>query len=323
MAKTRPMNTATLDAAARDWAGQWFLPSQFSRTNAKVAIGGRDWVLQSFYNAHFKDEFDYLLKKFKAQLGPDALKEFDKVAAERFTPRDDAVLEQLLAEKLAVNPAGEKIPGAVGTVEIGTVRVGTHAVEVETPHSLQRRALLGLGKEHRETHTVIRPKFARVFAGQEHLFGVGAQNMNMAAVTAILGLDALLDDLDSGTGAAVIEGRSGAQPVDPDAATTGTLLFSLVMTDPAFAGASDQADGTVQAAASAIADDTSADATATLGYCRVSSTNDSITPLDPKIDGEAGTSAADFNFNTVAIVSGATVSMTSYTVTLSQGTTAT
>jgi hypothetical protein len=323
MAKQRILDTATLNAAARDWAGQWLRPTIWSKGDATRAIMGRDWVLQSFYNADFRDEFDHLLARFRAQLGADALAEFDAAAGERFTPRDDAVFEQLLAEKLAINPAGEHIPGAVGSTEIGTVAAGTQAVEVETPHSLRRRRLLGLGKEHRQTHWVLRPRFARVFAGQQHLFGAGAQNMNIAAATAILGLDALLDDLDSGTGAAVIQGRSGAQPVDPDAATTGTLLFTLVMTDPAFAGATDQANGTVRASASAITDDSAADATGTLGYCRVSSTNDGATPLDEKIDGEAATSGADFNFNTVSIVAGATVSMTSYTVTLDQGTTAT
>lgn len=323
MAKQRILNTATLDQAARDMAGQWFLPSQWSKTREGVAIGGRDWVVQSLYNADFKDEHDYLVTRLRGQLGPDALNEFEAVAAERFTPRDAALFEQLLAEKLAINPAGERIPGAVGTVQIGTVRAGDQVIEVETPFSLHRRRVLGLGKEHRETHRVVRPKFAPVYAGQEEVFGVGAQHFEMAAATAILGLDALLDDLDSGTSNAVIEGRSGAQPVDPDAATTGTLLFTLAMSDPAFNGASDQGDGTVQAAAASITDDTSADATGTLGYCRVSSTNDGATPLDPKIDGEAGTSGADFNFTTLSIVAGATVSMSAYTVTQSQGDTAT
>ena len=67
--------------------------------------------------------------------------------------------------------------------------------------------------------TVLKPIKERVFAGQEKLFGVGAQNMNISAECGILGLDAIVDNLDEGTGAAVIQGRSGAQPVDPDAAT--------------------------------------------------------------------------------------------------------
>ncbi|MCH8809732.1 MAG: hypothetical protein IH993_07875 [Proteobacteria bacterium] len=60
----------------------------------------------------------------------------------------------------------------------------------------------------------------------------------------------------------------------------------------------------------------SADATGTLGYCRASSSNAADTPLDDHIDGEAGTSGADWNFNTLSIVAGATVSATAWTVTL-------
>ncbi len=133
--------------------------------------------------------------------------------------------------------------------------------------------------------------------------------------TAKFGCDAIVDNLDEGAGAAVIQGRSGAQPADPDTAVSGTLLFTLTCSDPAFGAAADAAPGAI-ATASAITDDSSADATGTLGYCRASSTADGATPADDHIDGEAGTSGADFNFNTLAIVSGATISMTSWTVTL-------
>lgn len=321
----RTLNTATLDQAAKDWAGQWFLPTQFSRTSKAIATSGRDWVLQSFYNATFKDEFEHLLPRFKAQLGPDALAEFEAASAGVFTPRDDAVFEQMLAEKLAINPAGEIIPGKLGTTQIGMRVIGTHAIEVETPGSIRYRKIHRLNRDqHRETHQKIVPRYEPVFAGDLDFMGsMGALVTNISAEMAILGLDAALDAVDEGTGAAVLQGRSGVQPADPDAAVTGTLLFTLVYTDPAFLGAADQADGTVDAAASAITDDTSADATATLGYCRVSATNDGATPLDDHIDGEAGVSGADFNFNTLAIVSGATVSMSSHVVTWSQGSTAT
>ena len=91
---------------------------------------------------------------------------------------------------------------------------------------------------------------------------------------------------------------------------------------PGFNGATDLAPD-AEAAANAIADDVSADATATLGYCRASSADTIITLKNAHIDGEAGTSGADFNFNTLAIVSGATVSMTAWTFRLPQGPTAT
>jgi hypothetical protein len=142
-----------------------------------------------------------------------------------------------------------------------------------------------------------------------------ALNTRISNVTAILACDAVVDALDEGTGAAVIQGRTGAQPADPDTTVTGTLLFTLVCSDPAFGGAVDAGPGAI-ATADPITDDPSADATDTVGYLRASSSNDGAAPLDDHIDGEAGTSGADFNFNTLAIVTGAVVSMTAWTVTM-------
>ena len=141
-----------------------------------------------------------------------------------------------------------------------------------------------------------------------------ALNTRIAAVAAIAACDAIVDRLDLGTTAATIRGRSGTQPADPDAAESGTLLFTLTCSDPAFGAAVDAAPGG-RATANSITDDSSADATGTLAYCRAGATG---TGADDVIDGEAGTSSADFNFNTVSIVSGSTVSMTSWTVTMPQ-----
>ncbi len=121
---SRTLDTATLDLAARQWAAQFLQPTVWSKNDSKVAIQGRDWVLQSFFNATFKDEFTYLLSKFKAQLGTDSLKDFEEEAAKLFTPRDDAVLATMLAEKLAITPEGGHIPGKIGTVNTGSRLVG-------------------------------------------------------------------------------------------------------------------------------------------------------------------------------------------------------
>ena len=93
------------------------------------------------------------------------------------------------------------------------------------------------------------------------------------------------------------------------------FLFEHDLATPAFGAAADAAPGGV-ATAGAVADDTSANATGTLGWLRASSSNSQFTALDDLIDGEAGTSGADFNYNTLAIESGATVSLTSWTVTM-------
>jgi hypothetical protein len=328
----RQIDTATLDGAAAYYAGLYMQDAgRFDRA----------WVMGQFHAFDFKDEFDYLTEGVRGHLGSIPLADFDMRMNKlrKDTPRDDAVFHALLGERLAVGPDGDHLDGCIGKVQVGSRLIGLHDIEVETLESIRLRKALGLPKTRRQTHLKRVPQYWPIYAGEgeERAAGsnapdvlppgtpplpVGAQVMNVSAEVAILALDAMLDGLDEGTGAAVIQGRSGAQPADPDAAVTGTLGFTLVMSDPAFAGAADQADGTVQAAASSITDDASADATITLGYCRVSATNDGATPLDDHIDGEAGTSGADFNFNTLSIVSGATISMSAYTITQSQGSTA-
>lgn len=332
---SRNLDTATLDSAARDWAGQFLLPSQFSKGNSEVAIGGREWVMQNFFNAHFKDEFEYLLPKFKALLGSDALADFEKEAATRFTPRDDAVFEQLLADKLAITPNGEHIPGKIGTVIVGATVVGRRVTrhgmrsaqwplyageaEERAAGNVRKKGMDGPGADPIPPKDSFWPDES---SHMGHPSVAMALNTNVSIAFAQAALDPALDLLDEGTVDGVLQGRTGAQPVDPDAATTGTNLFSLDLGTPAFAAAADGAPDAV-ATANAIADDTSADATGTLSYCRASSANVALTPLNNHIDGEAGTSGADFNWNTLSIVSGATVSMTSWTVTMPQGPTAT
>ncbi len=316
----RQLDTTTLNGAARSWAAQFLLPSIFSESDSKRAIGGRECVMMSFYNATFKDEFGYLLTKFRRQLGPDALEQFDELAKERFKPRADKVLAAMLAEKLAVTPDGQHIAGRIGTVQFGNRVVGQRAKLIRTrggtivvPKNVYWPVYAGEGDERAADSGVA----DALPPGAEPL-AVGALNTRISNECAILACNAIVDNLDEGVQPAVIQGRTGAQPADPDTAVTGTLLFTLVCAATAFGAAADAAPGAI-ATAGAIADDTSADATGTLGYCRASSVASGITPDDDHIDGEAGVSGADFNFNTLAIVSGATVSMTSWTVTMPEG----
>jgi len=126
--------------------------------------------------------------------------------------------------------------------------------------------------------------------------------------------DTFDDQVNIGSTASVIDIRSGAQPADPDTAATGTLLATLTFSDPAFGAASDGNPGGLLTA-SAITDDSSADATNTAGHFRIRATG---TGADDVADGSVGTSGADLNFNTVAITSGSTVSITSLTVTMAE-----
>lgn len=332
---TRTLDIYTLENAAKFYADEFRKFDYYDPRVPDKLIGGRNFVLQNFHDFAFKDEFEWLVKKVESLLDKSELVMWRRGAADVFEPRDDAVLEELLLEKLAINPSGQHVPGAVGSTEIGRRIVGktTVAREKRVPQTLSDK-LLGRPGLLLEVRYLPKKEYWPVYAGEleERAAGsdavdplpegaqrfsflpseVYALNPRISNEAAIAACDAIVDRLDEGTTAAEIRGRTGAQPADPDSVETGTLLFTLVMSDPAFGAASDAAPGG-RATASAITDDSSADATGTLGYCRCAATG---TGLDDHIDGEAGTAGADFNFNTVSIVTGATVSMTSFTVTV-------
>lgn len=331
----RKLDTDTLDMAARDYGGHFLLPTVPSKKNPGTAIGGHDWVMQNIFNVHFKDEHEYLLQRVRDTLGPGTVKHFDKEAASMFSPRSDQVFKQLLAERLACDENGKHIPGKVGTVVMGArtvgMRITRHGMRVATWRVYageEEERLLGHVREKGGAGPGCDPipPEDTIWPSEDAHLGAPtvmmALNTNVSIEFAQAGINASLDLFDEGSVDGVLEGRTGSQPVDPNAAVTGTLLFGLDMGTPGFGAAADGAPG-ADATAAAVADDTSADATATLSYVRASSANTLVTPLNDHIDGEAGTSGADFNFNTLAIVSGATVSLTSWIVTQPQGPSAT
>lgn len=347
---SRQLEIETLDNAARHYAGEWLRPDRKS-PSGEVFVGGPSYVLQDLYNATYKDEHEILVKGVKEWMGGKALAEFERMAKAKFAPREDKVFHALLKERLAIDPKGKHIEGAIGTVEVGVRPIDRRLFKVETLASIMYRRENGLKRDWKGRQFVQREGLYTwpVYAGEaeeriaeEHGVRSGvadplpdtamptlpdgsrpgplnATNPNISIEAAQAGLDAIVARLDEGSTAAVIRGRTGSQPADPDATETGTLLFTLTMSDPAFGAAADIAPH-ARATASAITNDSSADATNTLTYCRVAATG---TGADDHIDGSAGTSSADFVFNTVAIVSGAVVSMSSFTVTLPQGATAT
>lgn len=354
----RPLDTATLDAAALHYAREFSKATVFHHVTGNP-IAGKSYVLRDLHNLTFKDAFEYVLPRVRDQVGTDRLAEFDRLWAAKREPRREDMFEELLARKLAIRPDGTHIDGRIGTTVIGSRVVGT--ILKEQPRALParyrprsasdrilfRNATLGerltFARRHMirpervlETVYVARKLKWHVYAGEveERLAESGiadllpegawpwspaegtllATNPRMSAECAILACDAIVDNLDEGDAAATIRVRTGAQPADPDAAESGTLLATLTMSDPAFGNAADTT-GDATASASAITDDTSADATGTAGYCRAGATG---TGADDHLDGEAGTSGADFNFNTVSFTAGATVSMSSFDVLVSQ-----
>lgn len=334
----RELNVATLNSMA-DWlASQWLRQTSVrSRTVEGLYVLGPEYVLQELYKFDYKDEFEHVLARMRSNLGGDRLKEFDDAWKSRAAPRTDKEHAEILAEKLAIDPDGKHISGKVGRVQIASRYIGDRLVEVESDESLRFRRKNKLDKSHRVTRWKMVPYYWPIYAGEteERIAGsdavdplppgtpspgIGALNFRISNEAALAGLDAVVDRLDEGTAPGFVDGRSGTQPADVDTAVTGTRLFVCIGSDPFFGAAADDDPGAI-ATAGSISDDTSADATNTLGYCRVSAadTGAPTTAIDDHMDLEAGTSGADINFNTLSIVSGGTVSITSFTVRLPEG----
>lgn len=132
-------------------------------------------------------------------------------------------------------------------------------------------------------------------------------------VAALAACDAIVDQVDVGSTNA--QGRlriySGSVPTDADTALGAqTLLAELNMSNPAFGAAADIAPG-ARATASAISDDSSADATGTASFFRIVNRN-----VVAVMQGACATSGSELDFNTTSISSGAVVSVTSFTVTV-------
>lgn len=99
---------------------------------------------------------------------------------------------------------------------------------------------------------------------------------------------------------------SGTRPANPAAAITGTLLAELTC-NATFAPAASGGVLTLNA----ITQDSAADATGTASHFRLWK-SDGTTAV---MDGDVGTSGSDLNLNTVSLVAGATVQVTSFVLT--------
>lgn len=120
--------------------------------------------------------------------------------------------------------------------------------------------------------------------------------------------NAIVDLLDGGAGAGTIQIRTGSQPASANDAATGTLLGTLTLSDPAFGNAA-----TGVATASEITSDSSADATGTAGWFRALDST-GATVLDGSITATGG--GGDLTLDSVSIVAGGTIAVTSWTVTM-------
>lgn len=142
-----------------------------------------------------------------------------------------------------------------------------------------------------------------------------AANPMVSMLSARAALDALLAKLNVGGTAGHIKIFSGAMPATCETADSGVLLSTLTLSTTAFPASTDPGStGLATATANAIASDTNAAASGTAGYFRA---YDSAGVCI--VQGTVGTSATDMILNTTSIVAGATVAITSWVVTLPDG----
>jgi hypothetical protein len=139
-----------------------------------------------------------------------------------------------------------------------------------------------------------------------------ANNPYFSTAVGVAGMSAIVALLNTG----FLEIYAGTQPTDANTATSGQLLLSSGMTFAATAFATPVASGAagsrvVTATANTIVADTSAAATGTAAWFRAYK-SDGVTGV---MDGSVGTTGCDLNLNTTSIVIGATVSVTSMTIT--------
>ena len=123
--------------------------------------------------------------------------------------------------------------------------------------------------------------------------------------------DAIRTLIDADAGPGLIKIYSGTMAANPQTAPAGTLLATLTFSDPAAPSAS-----TGVLTFSAITEDSSADATNTATWARITdNSGDAVFDVDVTATGGGGT----IEINTTSIVSGGPVRITSFTFTVPQG----
>lgn len=141
-------------------------------------------------------------------------------------------------------------------------------------------------------------------------------NTKIANSEAISACDSVVDAIDGGAGAGVLRIFGGTQPTNADDTHSETVLAELTLSDPAFGNATD-ADPGATATANAISDDTSANNSGTATWFRAHISSAAATD-GGVIDGDVSATGGggDLELDSTSISSGATVSVTSWTVTM-------
>lgn len=133
----------------------------------------------------------------------------------------------------------------------------------------------------------------------------------LATATRNAAADAVVDLLDGGSAGGTIKIYTGSQPASANDAATGTLLATITLADPGFGAAS-----TGAAALAGTPLSVAAVASGTAGWARFADSN-AATVLDGAVTATGG--GGQVELATTTIASGATVQITSGTVTMPAG----
>lgn len=133
-----------------------------------------------------------------------------------------------------------------------------------------------------------------------------ANNFRLSTAARNAACDGIVDLIDAGSPPGLTRVRTSTQPTNVGDAESGTLLGTLTHSTTAFGSSS-----TGTATAASITSDTSADASGTAAHFRTLNAAASCI-----VDGTAGTSGCDMNFDNATIVAGGVIAISSYTITV-------
>lgn len=136
--------------------------------------------------------------------------------------------------------------------------------------------------------------------------------VNISTISRNAACNAILDLINAGTAQAngYLEIRTGSKPANPQAIASGTLLATLIFSDPAFG---DAVNGT--ASANSITSDTTIDATGIASWFRVyNRDNQAIFDGDVTELGGGG----DLEFDNINFVVNGTCQILAFTATMPQ-----
>lgn len=139
--------------------------------------------------------------------------------------------------------------------------------------------------------------------------------IRISTVLRNLACDALVNQLDADTGAAIIRCFDGTQPANPQTALSGnTALADIVMATTAFgnSGASNPGEAI---AANIPSNAGNVTGNSTVTFVRIY-TGDAADPADAMLDVDAGETAENFLFDNAVFVSGGTATVTNGTFTI-------